>query len=374
MSDTSTSTYTIDEKKKKITVSDNPAINFAYSLSISIVSLGVVLVFGSLFLYTGKIAQSNILPTCTSHEPYVSAPQKIGEQQIDINILKTDKNGIYSTKLFMPADKNMKTVNKTLGFLKDMIYGKNTNHVKLYVATILQELLAFNFSMNNTIFNFMNESFTETCFVLFSPILTIFSQSIIGFISFIYFIILWFYYIYLLFSEKKTEGGSGFTQWTDVDMWGLGTWYWSILYIIALTILLFIMIGTGLLGLFVTILTLFCLFFPLSLKLYTKKDATQYTLLDTIKYVFKFKLSVIMVLISLITISTTNSYLGGSAAFLVVLGCFLAFFFTKIYQSAAATKMLTPDIGNFFQASKDCDPIKSGNKTPTMFEKIAKLF
>jgi hypothetical protein len=81
-----------------------------------------------------------------------------------------------------------------------------------------------------------------------------------------------------------------------------------------------------------------------------------------------------MVLISLITISTTNSYLGGSAAFLVVLGCFLAFFFTKIYQSAAATKMLTPDIGNFFQASKDCDPIKSGNKTPTMFEKIAKLF
>uniref|UniRef100_A0A6C0B295 Uncharacterized protein n=1 Tax=viral metagenome TaxID=1070528 RepID=A0A6C0B295_9ZZZZ len=367
MSDTST----IDEKKKKTTISDNPSINFAYSLSTSLVSLGVVFIFGSLFLYTGKIAQSNILPTCTSHEPYTYAKQTIGKQQIDINILKTEK-GIFSTKLLMPIDQNMKIVNKTLGFLRKMIYGKDTNVFKLYFATIIQQVLAFNFSINNTVFNFMNESLTETMNILLSPMIMIFVQSIVGFIVAIYFIIMWFYNIYLLFSTKE-EDSKGLTMWKDGEMWGVLTWYWSIFYIIALSILLFIFIATGLLSILTFVITLFCLFFPLSLHLYNNSNAEQYTLSDTIKYVFKFKMNIIMYLISFIVIMTTNSNFGGYAAFVSLIACVLLFLFSRIFKSSTPNKITTPGIGTFFQAGKNCDPIIKASQESSMFQKIGDI-
>ena len=369
MSDTST----IDEKKKKTTLSGTPAINFAYSLSISLISLGLVLVFGSLFLYIGKIAQSNILPTCTSHEPYTFTPQTIGEEQIDINIIKTDK-GIFSTKLKNPIQGNMETINKTLGFLREMIYGANTNVLKLYAATTLQQVIAFNFLVNNTIYNFINYSFTESLIVLLTPFITLVVQSFVGFMNAVYLTILWFYNIYLLFSIKKNvdENGKRRTSWVDGNMWGIVTWYWSIAYII-LFFILFLFIGAPLITFLSFSIACFCLFFPLSMKLNNADTGKPYTISDTIRYILKFKMNVIMFLISFFVILTTNSNFGGYTAFVSAIACSLLFFFSHMYQSAAPSKITTPSIGLFFQAEKTCEPIISQQKATSMFQKIKNI-
>ena len=62
MSDTDTSA--IDEKKNTSSKPKDALLNFVLVIAYQLAALGVLIIIGAMVLYTGKVAQSNILPTC----------------------------------------------------------------------------------------------------------------------------------------------------------------------------------------------------------------------------------------------------------------------------------------------------------------------
>ena len=154
----------------------------------------------------------------------------------------------------------------------------------------MQQLIACNLTVTNNINNFMNSMLTETWVILLSPYILFFTGILTSLINTVYFIILWFYNIYLLFSEKE-ESKNGST-WKDGEMWGLLNWWWALIYIFIFGVLFFT-IGLGLvIPITAGCVSLFCAIFPLFMKSKNSQIGKSYGVFETIKNVFKFKLSI----------------------------------------------------------------------------------
>jgi hypothetical protein len=370
MSDTST----LDDKRKQQT-QDKPKefANFFLGIFIQLIVFGVLIIIGSLALYSGKVAQTNIMPTCLSYAPYTDVFPPIKQIPVDINVIKTDK-GSFSTKIEFPLEENFKTINNSLGILKKWINGPNSNVYKLYIATCLQELISCNLTITNSINNFANSMLTETWFVLLGPYILFFTGILTSVINTFYLIILWFYNIYLLFSEKDLSNGK--TTWKEGAMWGLFNWWWGAIYVFAFTILFFT-IGMGILIPITAGLTsLFCTLFPLFMKSKISETGRNYGILETFKNILKFKLNVIMIIMSLYIISSANSNFGGYAAFVSVVACFILYFFSSVYHQYVpkTSDNVSFGLGDFVQAEKICLPSGTSEKESSMIEKIEKLF
>lgn len=369
MSDTSA----IDEKKNKSEKPKNALLNFSLSVFYQLITLGIIILIGSLFLYTSKVAQTNILPTCLAYAPYTNVAPHVKEIPVDINIVKTDK-GNWSTKLKFPLDENMKTIEKSLGALKNLINGPKTNVFKMYIGTTLQEVISCNFNIINTIANFINAFLPETLIVILGPFLGFFTYILTGVIDTFYLIFLWFYNIHLLFSEKTETGNA--TTWKSGDMWGIMTWYWSLIYIF-LFIIAFFLIGASLIIPIASFLvSTFCILFPLFMKSKNATTGKSYGLGETIKNVLKFKMSIIMILMSLNIISSANSNFGGYTAFVSIIACILLYFFTSIYQpyTPKGVDHSTFGLGDYAQAEKVCEPTEMAKGEPSLLQKIENLF
>ena len=85
MSDTDTSA--IDEKKNTSSKPKDALLNFVLVIAYQLAALGVLIIIGAMVLYTGKVAQSNILPTCLAFAPYTDVMPPIKEIPIDINVV-----------------------------------------------------------------------------------------------------------------------------------------------------------------------------------------------------------------------------------------------------------------------------------------------
>jgi hypothetical protein len=370
MSDTSA----IDDKKKQqMPEQKQDLLNFFLGILYQLIIVGILIIIGALGLYSCRVAQTNILPTCASFAPYTDIVPPIKEIPIDINVVKTDK-GVWSTKIEFPLEENFKTINNTLGVLHNWINQPNSNVYKLYIATTLQQLIACNFTITNTINNFMNSMLTETWIILLSPYILFFTGMITSLINTVYFIILWFYNIYLLFSEKD-ESKNG-TNWKDGEMWGLLNWWWALFYIFVFCILFFT-IGLGLvIPITAGFVSLFCAIFPLFMKSKNSQTGKSYGLFETIKNVLKFKLNIIMIILSLYIISSASNNFGGYAAFVAVVACIILYFFSSVYHqyTPKAADHSSFGLGDFVQAEKPCIPKVVPEGEPSMFEKIGKLF
>jgi hypothetical protein len=369
MSDTSA----IDDKKNKSEKPKNALLKFSLGIFYQLITLGIIILIGSLFLYTGKVAQSNLLPTCLAYVPYTDTAPPIKEIPIDINVVKTEK-GTWSTKLKFPLEENLKTIEKTLGALKSLVNGPKTNVFKMYIGTTLQEVVSCNFNIINTIYNFINAFIPETLIVLLGPFLGFFIYILTGIIDTFYLIFLWFYNIHLLFSEKTETNTS--TSWKSGDMWGILTWYWSLFYIF-LFIIAFFLIGMGLIiPILSFLISTFCLFFPLFMKSKNATTGKSYGLGETIKNILKFKMSIIMILMSLNIIISANSNFGGYTAFVAIVACVLLYFFTSIYKpyTPKGIDHSTFGLGDYAQAEKVCEPTTETKGEPSLLEKIENLF
>jgi len=369
MSDTSS----IDNKKKQQT--PNPQqdlLNFFIGILYQLVIIGILIIIGAIGLYSCRVAQTNILPTCMSFAPYTDIVPPIKEIPIDINVVKTDK-GVWSTKLQFPLEENFKTINNTLGILNNMIHQPNSNVYKLYIATTLQQLLACNFTINNVINNFMNSILTETWLILLSPYILFFTGIITSIVNTFYFIILWFYNIYLLFSYK--DDAKNETKWKDGEMWGLLHWGWALLYIFIFCILFFT-IGLGMIIPFTAFfVSLFCAVFPLFIKSKNSQTGKSYGVLETIKNILKFKMNIIMIILSYFIIASASSNFGGYAAFVALVSCIILYFFSSVYHqyTPKATDHSSFGLGDFIQAEKICIPTVVAHD-PSLIEKIENLF
>jgi hypothetical protein len=371
MSDTSA----IDNKKKQQQTPDpkKDLLNFFLGILYQLIVFGILIIIGSLGLYSCRIAQANILPTCLSFSPYTDIPSPIKEIPIDINVVKTDK-GIWSTKIVFPLEDNFKTINNTLGVLHNWINGPNSNVYKLYIATTLQQLIACNFTVTNTINNFMNSMLSESWLLILSPYILFFTGMLTSLINTIYFIILWFYNIYLFFSKKDESKNA--TIWTDGEMWGLLNWWWSLLYIFIFCILFFT-IGIGIIiPISATLISFFCAIFPFFMKSKNSQTGKSYGLFETIKNVLKYKLNIIMILLSLYIVLSASNNFGGYTAFVAVVACIILYFFSSVYQqyTPKATDHASFGLGDFIQAEKICVPKEVAERELTLIEKIENLF
>ena len=371
-----TDTSAIDEKKKTSSKPKDSILSFFLAIAYQLIALGVLIIIGAMVLYTGKVAQSNILPTCLAFAPYTDITPPIKEIPIDINVVKTDK-GIWSAKLKFPLGENFKTIDKTLGALKDMINGTKSNVYKLYIATTLQEVIACNFNINNVIYNFINSILPETLIILLSPLIGGFVYGLTGIVTTFYLIILWFSNIHLLFSEKTETKDA--TTWKNGEMWGIMTWYWSLFYIF-ISIIAFFVAGISLIIPVTSFLiSTFCMIFPLFMKSQNSVSGKPYGVLDTIKNILKFKMSIIMYFMSFTVILSAASNFGdyGYTAFVAIIACILLYFFSSIYKQYTPKGIdhCTFGLGDYSQVEKICIPTAVATEIEmTMFQKIENLF
>jgi phosphotransferase system glucose/maltose/N-acetylglucosamine-specific IIC component len=122
--------------------------------------------------------------------------------------------------------------------------------------------------------------------------------------------------------------------------------------------------------------SLFCAIFPLFMKSKNSQTGKSYGVFETIKNVLKFKLNIIMILISLYIILSASSNFGGYAAFVAIVACIILYFFSSVYHqyTPKATDHSSFGLGDFVQAEKPCIPKAVAEGEPSMFEKIGKLF
>jgi len=189
-------------------------------------------------------------------------------------------------------------------------------------------------------------------------------------------IYLWFANISLLFSEKSVSQDNK-TTWKDGNMWGLLSWYWSLFYIFVF-FLLFMLLGFSfIIPTVVGLVSTFCYFFPFFLKAqYKNKPEKQYTFADTLKNVVKFKLNIIMIIVSFLVILNASTYLGGGySAFLVLVVCAISFFFFSIYKPYVpkASDYSSMGLGDFEQAIKEC-AVSGVKNEPGLMDQLGKVF
>ena len=355
----------IDDKKNNTSSTEKKGPGaFASSLFTTIWKLGINILVGTLVLYISRVSQTNLLPTNIACAPYTDIAQNIEKILVDINIIKTtDINGnakTYSTKLTFPVDKNLDMIkNGVLSKLRLMKSGPDANVYTLYIATILQTLIANYFSITNTALNFLNSFFTETLLIFFGPLCAFFIYLFAGIVNFFYLIILWFYNISLLFSEKTSNAGDK-TTWKSGEMFGYFNWMWSFLYIFIFVLLFFTLGISFIIPITSLCISLFCIFFPLSLTAKYNNSEKTYGMLDMIKNVLKYKMSIIMIILSIYIISIASSTLGTQYAVSALVICLIlkflpVFNFLNIYNNHKQTPYFTEGLGNFTQAVKTCN-------------------
>jgi hypothetical protein len=355
MSDTTDISYIEEQKNAGSTTTSNASLNFAMSTCKQLISIGRQIIIGSIVLYSCKVAQANLLPTCSSSAPYTNVPSQVQDILVDINVVKTSK-GDFSTKLHFPVNENLTKINQgALGLLRNMIYGPKTNVFNLYIASTLQSVMSLNFNIINTVYNFLNSGIYETIIVIFGEYVALLLFIGLLFINGIYLSILWFYNIYLLFSEKTDNGTS--TSWTDGAMWGILSWYWAIFYIFIFIIAFFI-VGGLIISLASIILPIFCLFFPIFMTSKYPDANKSYGIAETIKNVVKFKMNIILMLVSLYVVLNANSNFGSYATLVAVLACAMLFVFSDVYKSYTPKPIdrSSYGLGDYVQATKVCNP------------------
>lgn len=364
-------TDAIDEKKGTTDSTTGP-INFVKTILVQIICICVMIAAGSLFLYTCKIAQSSVLPTCLFSSPYSDVNPIISEVIVDINIVKT-KDATFSTKLIFPLEENLEIINKNLGWINDWKTGINSSSTKLWVATIIEQIISINFTIKNIICTTINSIFPESFIVFFGILFACFIHMILGFVNFFLLIYLWFSKIGVLFSEKSVTGDT--VSWKSVDMFGITNWWWGIFYVFCFMILFFLFGITLIIPTITMLISMFCTWFPLYMKAKIESNKEEYGVLDTIKNIFKFKLNIIMIIISIMLIADISTNFGGYSALLSIIACGILYFFSSVYSpySIKPTDYSSSGLGDYEKAVQTCIPVIE-ESAPSMFDKFKKVF
>ena len=330
-SSSTSNTSSIDEKKatNKNTNTTSPGIA-AMALFQSILAFGIIVVIGVFVLYGARASQTGLIPTNTDYSPYTDIMGKLNPTTVNIDIVKKSADEIYSTKLNFPIDENMKAMKEGfIGFVKKMIDGAKANTFTLYFGKTLQSLISTNLSIINTVYQIMNSYVNESLMVFIGPIIMYFIVILSAIVNTVYFIVLWFSNLFYLFS-KKTEN-EGKSEWKHESMWGLFNFAWAFLYIFLAVILLFLA-GFFIIPPVAIFIALYCFLFPAFLKSNNTKNKKSYGIGSAILDTFKYKSSIIMLILSLLVISNVATSFSSYALVGVIIAFLILFFFTNVYK------------------------------------------
>ena len=279
-------TKTIDEKKNKnndeISMKDRASGLAKFILTTIILILMVVFYFGlsGLVLYACKLAQSNILPSDTNCYPYTD--NKASIDSIESNVFITSSNPPLSAKINFPHDKyNFK--NMIIDLFRDYKNEPNSHFLANYFISIIESLIAFNYSCINYIFNSLNGA-PEIVILLFGPIITSFIGTLIVILDNFYLIYLWFSKMSWFFKTNTNANTDKLPLWESVTMFSPFNYMMAVLLVILFVIIFFVLLGGLPLLPFVTFT--WCLFSCVSFKSeMNNKSSDVFTL---IKDMFNF--------------------------------------------------------------------------------------
>ena len=216
MSNTTTDTSAMDEKKQSTvaspTIFTNKISNFVILVVIVIAMIFFYFSSGGLILYLCKLAQTNILPTDLNCAPYTNAQPDI--QEIPTNIFTKNTQPESSMKLRFPY--NLNKENKMLNMFKEYKEKSSSNFLANYFIAIIEEIIQFNYSSINTIMNGMNSMLPETIIVLLGPIVGAFLYGFGLLINQLYFIYLWFSNMFWLFKYNSNNSVDELPKWENV--------------------------------------------------------------------------------------------------------------------------------------------------------------
>ena len=351
----------IEKKKKQMlgsieTAIPNNPIGYATTLFRQLFTFGIMIVIGTTMVYSGKVAQANILPTNINCFPYTNLTPTIEKVDVDINIVKVKEGEVYSTKLEFDQAKNMKIMEEGfLGFLKRMTENKDSGHFYLYICSLIQGVIANNLYMNTVYYNLINSYCSESVILFVLPYFNIFWFMTTFVINFFYIIYSWFKHLHLFYSKKTFENDK--TVWQPGDsMWSFSNVFKS-LFMFFIAFIIFICFGIGMIIPFMTFATaVYSILMPMYMEATVKDRGKPYTFSSALLDVFKYKISVIMYIITYYMITGVNSKFGSVATGVSFIAFIILLFFTNIYKAYKPVGKDTATFGwgNYKQANKEC--------------------
>jgi hypothetical protein len=176
---------------------ESPVLNFAKSMASIILFLSLYFSLGMVAIYISKLAQSNILPTDTAKSPFIpSVPRTVSE--IPINLFQW---GTKSNKMSFPL--NAKNAgSKLISLINQLKMAGGGTSFQYFLASTLEDFIAFNYSFINIAYSSMNELLPETAVFLAGPILNYVLLLILLVIDFPYIWFKWVTNLGLLFKEN----------------------------------------------------------------------------------------------------------------------------------------------------------------------------
>jgi hypothetical protein len=348
-------TKTIDEKKNNnndISIRDK-ASGFAKFIIATIILILMVVFYFSLsgfVLYGCKLAQSNILPSDMNCYPYTDNKPHI--DSIESNIFITSSNPPLSAKINFPHDKyNFK--NMIIDLFRDYKSEPNSHFLVNYFISIIESLVAFNYSCINYIFNSLNAS-PEIIILLFGPIITSFIGTMIVILDNFYLIYLWFFKMSWFFNTNRNANTDKEPLWEPITMFSPFNYSMAILLVILFIILFFVFLPCLPVLPFITVT--WCLFSCISFK--SEMNDKPYNVLTLIKDLFKFYKLHIMSFASGFIVLSAFANLGAVEGIVCIISLCLIIWGVvsiNIFESIKP-EMLTENVINK-QASKICNKI-----------------
>jgi len=336
-------------------------LGFLKSFALIILNILLAFVFGSLIIYSCKVAQSNILPTDMNCYPYTNYIPNIKEIDINININNVHDT-LLSNKIRFPYD-TKSFPNSILNFLLKRKMSPSANGVENYFISILDSIIAFDFKAYNSYYGFLNE-IPEIVTLIFGPIITLLFTTILSLINLGYLSLLWFTNLTWFFKKNENYSGEGEPKWESISILEPINYLVSI----ALVILFFCLFWVGFFTIIplvssMTILLCFISYFTVSA---VDSEKVKYNVLSCIKDNIKYRKKGIMILLSLTCIFLTFVHLGTGFGLISLLTILLLYFnIIPLSLFKSNTPVNLTEIVSFKEAYKKCsnNKINSSNSS-----------
>jgi hypothetical protein len=434
-------TSAIDDKKESTNPSPtDPATEtstFFTNLVWQLFYLFIIIIAGGSMLWSAKVAQTGLMPTDIDAEPFNSSTLQIPPATINIDVVKTkDDNGdpiIKSTKIQFPVEENMNIIKFGifgLESIREWTDGPKSSPFWVYLGTIWQKMAVNMSSTMSSFYNILNQTCSESVIIFIMPYLLFFISPFIfiglGLVNLFYGAFLWFTQIPLLFSEREgcyeegvvnKEGKPVYEKvlnittgkWVNkldekkapiqlmktrikwkVPEGAMKThWGYSILYTIFAILGLIWGVGPFMILYFGLRSSLSALFLPFYFKanilgendeqIDEKGKPKNYTWSTAIANIIKYKLSVIMYIVSYLIVKDAYLSLGVLGAVVAIVACIFVYsFYPNIYKPQTDIPTATLDLVSYDRPiptknefageinENKCKDGMSGKKTPSM--------
>jgi hypothetical protein len=352
MSQSTSDTSAIDEKKEESQTVNNDYVSrvksFLSSVLVFVIVLFIYFSSSSLILYGCKLAQSNILPTESSCYPYTEEKPNI--KPINVNIFTTFFEPQMSMKMNFPYD-DYNSSNKMLDMFRDYKFDSKSHFLANYFISIIESLTQFNYSAFNSILNIFN-GIPEMLIVFFGPIMFGIASAIVLLCDNIYLIYLWFANMGWFFKTNSNLSASGGPKWEDVTLVSMPVYYVISLWLVVIFTLAFIFAVP--VYFFLSFLLMYwCIFTSITYgsEMNGKKTGAGSIIIDVLKF---YKIP-IMTIFSLYVILLSFSKLGTGIGIFSIISLGLIYFgiITLDTFNPIIKDNMTPVV-SFHQAKKIC--------------------